>query len=63
MSKQFIYCFTENDRENLTKNGFKFICKQRMGDKIAYVFNNDSEKLNFTLDESKYVLDNKLFFQ
>lgn len=60
--KRFIYCFTENSKKYLILNGFKYICEQRIGEKTVYVFNNDSDKLNFTLDKSKYVLDNKLFF-
>lgn len=59
---KFIYCFTENDKKELISNGFKYICEQHTGDKTVYVFNNDCKTLNFTLDKSKYVMDNKLFF-
>lgn len=62
MKKKFIYCFTENDKKELILNGFKYVCEQHIGEKTVYVFNNDCEKLSFTLDKSKYVLDNKLFF-
>lgn len=62
MNQKFVLCFTENDKKELLLNGFKYICQQQIGDKTLYVFHNDSKKLNFALDKSKYVLDNKLFF-
>lgn len=62
MKDKFIYCFTRNAKEELLANGFKYVCEQHMGEQTVYVFNNDCDKLNFTLDKSKYVLDNKLFF-
>ncbi|MDU6996525.1 MAG: hypothetical protein E6356_16845 [Terrisporobacter othiniensis] len=62
MENKFIYVFNEEDKKELILNGFKYICEQKMGNKQVYIFNNDSNKLNFTLDKSKYVMDNKLFF-
>lgn len=56
---KFIYCFNEEDKKELILNGFTYICEQKMGNKQVYIFNNDSNKLNFTLDKSKYVMDNK----
>lgn len=60
--KKFIYAFTEEDKKELILNGFKYRCEQNIGNKVVYVFDNDAKKLNFSLDKSKYVLDNKLFF-
>lgn len=59
---KFIYCFNEEDKKELILNGFTYICEQHLGNKTVYVFNNDSKKLKFKLDDSKYVTDNKLFF-
>lgn len=60
--KKFVYAFNEEDKKELILNGFKYICEQHTSDGTIYIFNNDSKKLNFTLDKSKYVMDNKLFF-
>ena len=62
MKNKFIYVFNEEDKRELILSGFKYICEQNLGDKTVYVFNNDSKNLKFSLDKSKYVMDNKLFF-
>jgi len=59
---KFIYCFNETDKKELILSGFSYICEQHMGEKTVYVFNNDSKKLKFELDKSKYFTNNKLFF-
>lgn len=59
---KFVYVFSENDKKELILNGFTYICEQHLGNKIAYVFNNDSKKLKFALDKSKHFTNNKLFF-
>jgi len=58
----FIYVFSEEDKKVMVLSGFSYICEHNMGDKKAFVFQGDYKKLNFTLDKSKYVVDNKLFF-
>lgn len=60
--KKFIYVFTEECYKKLINCGFSYVCEHNMGDKKAFVFQGDYKKLNFTLDKSKYVVDNKLFF-
>lgn len=60
--KNFIYVFSEEDKKELLLSGFSYVCEHNMGDKKAFVFQGDYKKLNFTLDKSKYVVDNKLFF-
>ncbi|MGL4454136.1 MAG: hypothetical protein ACRDDY_19560 [Clostridium sp.] len=62
MKNQFIYCFSEEDKKELILNGFKYICETNMGIQKAYVFHDDCKKLNFALDKSKYLVDNKMFF-
>lgn len=62
MKNKFIYVFNEEDKRELILNGFSYICEQHVGEKTLYVFNNDSKNLKFSLDKSKYVMDNKLFF-
>lgn len=62
MKDEVILCFNETDKKELILNGFTYICEQHMGDKTAFVFTGDSRKLNFTLDKSKYIVRNKLFF-
>lgn len=57
----FIYVFSESEREKLILNGYKFICKNQIGDKFAYVFENDN-KLNFNKLNIKVYKTNKLYF-
>lgn len=60
--ENFIYVFSEEDKKVMVLNGFSYICEHNMGDKKAFVFQGDCKKLNFTLDKSKYVVYNQLFF-
>lgn len=59
MGNKFIYVFNENDKRELILNGFTYIYQQNIGKKQVYIFNNDSNKLNFTLDKSKYIMGDK----
>ena len=63
MSKlnNFIYCFTERDKQDLLNNGYKFLKEESIGDKTAYVFLYD-DKLNFSLNKNRFVVTNKMNF-
>lgn len=59
----FIQVFTLKDKEMLTKKGYKFMFEQKIGDKVAYVF--ECHKLNFSendLEGIRYRVTNKLYF-
>lgn len=57
---KFIYCLDEVDKEKLINEGYKLIKQQNIGDKVAYVFANNTNKICF---ESKNVyFSNKLTF-
>lgn len=62
MNKKFVCALNKEDMEYLVLNGFKFICEQRMGNQIIYVFHNECDKLNFALDSERYILHDMLFF-
>lgn len=62
MSKSFIYCFSEEEKKELILNGFKYICQTNFGTKKAFVFHDDCKKLNFTIDKTKYLVDDKMYF-
>lgn len=57
----FIYVFSESEKDKLLLNGYKFICKNNIGDKIAYVFENNN-KLNFEKEKIKAYKTTKLYF-
>lgn len=57
----FIYVFEKQEKDKLILNGYKFICKNQIGDKIAYVFENNN-KLNFTKENIKAYKTSKLYF-
>lgn len=59
---ELIYCFNEEDKKELLLSGFKFMHSCKMGDKDAYVFQGDCKKLNFSVDKSKYLVTNKMYF-
>lgn len=57
----FIYVFEEQEKDKLILNGYKFICKNQIGDKNAYVFENNN-KLNFAKENIKAYKTSKLYF-
>ncbi|MGL4454139.1 MAG: hypothetical protein ACRDDY_10295 [Clostridium sp.] len=61
-NSNFIFAFSEEDKKELIINGFKYMGEVNMGIKRAYVFKDDCKKLNFTLDKSKYLVNNNMFY-
>lgn len=60
MNKMFITVFDEETEEKLKKSGFKLLNHQN--DKAIFIYNK-SIKFNFDkLDNTKYLLTNKLNF-
>lgn len=57
----FIYVFEEQEKDKLILNGYKFICKNQIGGKISYVFENNN-KLNFAKENIEVYKTNKLYF-
>lgn len=57
----FLQVFNKEDKEKLIQNGCKFIIEQKLGDSIAYVFENKN-KLNFSDLGIKARFTNKLYF-
>lgn len=57
----FLQVFNKEDKEKLIQNGCKFITEQKLGDSIAYVFENKN-KLNFSDLGIKVRFTNKLYF-
>lgn len=57
----FIYVFSEGDKEKLLLSGYKFVCKNKIGDNLAYIF-EDNKKLNFEKLDVKAYKTSKLYF-
>lgn len=57
----FVYVFTELEKDKLILNGYKFICKNKIGNNLAYVF-EDNNKLNFEKEKMKVYRTSKLYF-
>lgn len=57
----FVYVFTELEKDKLLLNGYKFICKNKIGDNLAYIF-EDNNKLNFGKENIKGYKTSKLYF-
>lgn len=57
----FIYVFDKLDKDKLISLGYKFVCTNDVGNKKAYVFENNS-KLNFDNCNVKVHRTNKLYF-
>ena len=57
----FIYCFEEKDKEDLISKGYKYMKEETLNGKPCYIF-IDNNKLNFLLDDKKYIKTNKINF-
>lgn len=57
----FIYVFSETERDKLLLNGYKFICENQVGNKSAYVFENNN-KINFEKLNIMAYKTNRLYF-
>lgn len=57
----FIYVFSDEDKEKLLLNGYKFVCKNKIGDNLAYIF-EDNKKLCFEKLDIKAHKTSKLYF-
>ena len=59
----FIYAFSETDRDELLKQGMDQICEMHISGKTAYVFENKPEKVFFNeKNKKKFLFTNKVFF-
>ena len=56
----FIYCFSQNTKLSLEKNNYTFMKEVTFGKKVAFLFMNNGNKLNFNNNEVVY--SNKLKF-
>ena len=63
MGEKFIYVFSKEDRDKLVKSGLKLVGSYEKQDTYTYIFLNEPNKvLNFSLDEIRCCLSNKLTF-
>ena len=58
--EKFIYCFDDSTKEKLLKNGYDFMKEVAFENKVASLFINNGNKLNFSNNEVVY--SNKLKF-
>ena len=62
MNNNFIYAFTEADKEELLAKGYKCIGNQTIAGKPAFLFENKTDRLAFNeLDKKKFLFSNKVF--
>ena len=60
---RFVYAFSETDRDELLKQGMKQICEMPVSGKIAYVFENNPDRVFFNENnKKKFLFTNKAFF-
>ena len=57
----FIMVFNIEDKDKLIVQGQKFICEQKVGNDIAYLFN--CNRVNLEEQNIKYVRTNKINFE
>ena len=57
----FIMVFNVEDKDKLIAQGQKFICEQKVGNDIAYLFN--CNRVNLEEQNIKYVRTNKINFE
>lgn len=51
---QFLYCFDKNTKDKLVLNGYKFMYEKHLGEKIIFLFANNTDKLTFSKGEVFY---------
>ena len=56
----FLYCFEDETKEKLIKNGFKFINTKVVNNKPVHIFENNNKKV-FSKEDKVYIT-NKLYF-
>lgn len=60
---RFVYAFTIEDKDDLLKRGAKLISCVKIGNKDAYLFENNPKRLMFNdIDKKKFLFSNKAFF-
>lgn len=57
----FLCAFSEEDKTKLIKNGYRFICTNKIGDRDVFIF-EDNKMLKFNKDDIKVFKTNKLYF-
>lgn len=57
----FIMVFNVEDRDKLIAQGQKFICEQKVGNDIAYLFN--CNRVNLEEQNINYIKTNKINFE
>lgn len=57
-----VQVFSIEDRDKLISNGYHFITEQKLGDVVAYVFENNNKKLKFSDLGVKAKFTNRLYF-
>lgn len=57
----FVYVFTLEEAKILKGKNFPFICNLKIGEKLAYVF-EDTRLLNFEKENIKAYKTNKIYF-
>ena len=59
----FLYCFDNEIKNRLEAEGFSFIKETKIGDKQAFLFMNNNNKINFAKEGIKVFFTNKLTFE
>lgn len=57
----FIQVFSVEDKNKLNEKGFKFICENKIGDRLVYTFDSGS-RMNFDDLKIEYSMTNRLYF-
>lgn len=57
----FVYVFTVEEARKLKQYNFPFICNLKIGQKMAFVF-EDTRMLNFEKEEIKAYKTNRIYF-
>lgn len=59
--EKFIIALNKIDKAELDENNFKFVIDDVIGDKIAYIYENDKELVEKLKDKNKFLFSNLLF--
>lgn len=59
---RFVYVFTEKEKESLEKLGYKFIKHDIINGKVAFMFENKKENLNFEEHNIKAFTTDRWYF-